>query len=102
MDLDCVQRSHQQAFETLPQLYAFTFIAATVFPLSAASNVGLWLYGRIVWTKGYAGSEGDPSKRYEHPLAFLIFASFMAQFLLAMLAAAEIVGLFPAIRGFLF
>ena len=96
---NCVQRSHQQAFETLPQLYVFTLIATLLFPVTAAVNVGLWLVGRMVWTKGYASSEGDASKRYDHPLAFLIFASFMAQFFVAVAAAGEIAGLWAAARG---
>ena len=61
--------------------------------------VFMWLYGRMKWSKSYAESEGDPSKRYDHPLAFLIFASFLGQFMLAIAASAEIVGLLPAIRS---
>eukprot|EP00325_Prymnesiales_sp_UTEX-LB-985_P033210 CAMPEP_0174716880 /NCGR_PEP_ID=MMETSP1094-20130205/25064_1 /TAXON_ID=156173 /ORGANISM="Chrysochromulina brevifilum, Strain UTEX LB 985" /LENGTH=245 /DNA_ID=CAMNT_0015916737 /DNA_START=22 /DNA_END=759 /DNA_ORIENTATION=+ len=99
---NCHQRSHQQAFETLPQFYLFTFSVAFVFPLTAAFNVGLWLYGRMKWSKGYAGSDGDPSKRYDHPLAFLIFASFMSQFLLTLIAATEITGLLPIVRELIF
>ena len=76
---NCVQRSHQQAFETLPQLLFFTATAALAYPLAAAANVALWLVGRVTWTAGYAQSGGDPAKRYDHPLAFLIFASYMAQ-----------------------
>ena len=34
---NCVQRSHQQAFETLPQLYAFTLTAGLCFPVTAAA-----------------------------------------------------------------
>jgi hypothetical protein len=93
---NCVQRSHQQAFETLPQLYAFTFSAALVFPVSAACNVTLWLYGRMKWSKAYAESGGDPSKRYDHPLAFFIFSSFLSQFILAMTAAFKIGGIVAA------
>ena len=90
---NCVQRSHQQAFETLPQLLFFTATAAIAYPLAAAANVALWLVGRVTWTAGYSSSGGDPAKRYDHPLAFLIFASYMAQFFVAMASAGAIAGL---------
>ena len=97
---NCVQRSHQQAFETLPQFLLFTFAAALVFPITSAVNVLMWMYGRIVWSTGYACSEGNAEKRYEHPLAFLIFSSVMAQFFLALAAGGEILGLWSALRVF--
>ena len=90
---NAVQRSHQQAFETLPQLLFFTLVATAAFPLAAAANIGLWLIGRIVWTNGYAGSGGDAKKRYDHPLAYLIFASYLSQFFIAVAAAGELTGL---------
>ena len=90
---NCVQRSHQQAFETLPQLLFFTATASLAYPLAAAANVALWLVGRVTWSAGYANSNGDPAKRYDHPLAFLIFASFMSQFFVAVAAAGAVAGL---------
>jgi hypothetical protein len=90
---NCVQRSHQQAFETLPQLLFMTAVVALVYPLTAAANIALWLIGRITWTAGYVNSAGDPAKRYDSPVAFFIFASFMSQFLVAVWAAAEIIGI---------
>ena len=98
---NCVQRSHQQAFETLPQLLCFTAVASTVFPLSAAANMALWLVGRVVWSTGYAASGGDAAKRYDHPLAYLIFASLVAQFGLAIVAGGEVAGLWAGVRGLL-
>ena len=91
---NCVQRSHQQAFETLPQLLFMTAVATVAFPLTAAANIALWLLGRITWTHGYVNSAGDPAKRYDSPFAFLIFASYMAQFFVAIATAAEVAG-FP-------
>lgn len=88
---NCIQRSHQQAFETLPQFYAMTAAAALKYPVTAAAVVGMWWYGRIKWSTGYAKSEGDAGKRYDHPLAYLIFASVFAQFLLAVTASSQIV-----------
>jgi hypothetical protein len=96
---NCVQRSHQQAFETLPQLLFFTAAAATAYPLTAAANMTLWLIGRLVWTNGYAASGGDPAKRYDHPLAFFIFSSLIAQFFVSLAAAGEIAGVWSAVRG---
>ena len=66
---NCAQRSHQQAFETLPQLLFFTLVASAAYPLAAAGNVALWLIGRVTWTAGYVESGGDPKNRYSHPLA---------------------------------
>jgi len=66
---NCAQRSHQQAFETLPQLLFFTLVASAAYPLAAAGNVALWLIGRVTWTNGYVDSGGDPKNRYSHPLA---------------------------------
>jgi hypothetical protein len=96
---NCVQRSHQQAFETLPQLLFMTGVATFAYPLTAAANIALWLLGRITWTHGYVNSAGDPAKRYDSPFAFLIFASYMAQFFVAMATAAEVAGLTGAIAG---
>ena len=45
-----MQRSHQQAFETLPQLLFFTLVASAAFPLAAAGIVALWIWGRLAWT----------------------------------------------------
>lgn len=89
---NCVQRSHQQAFETLPQFLFFTAAASILHPLTAAANVTMWLIGRMTWSSGYATSEGDPSKRYDHPLAFLIFSSVIAQFLVSVITGGEILG----------
>jgi hypothetical protein len=96
---NCAQRSHQQAFETLPQLLFFTLVASAAYPLAAAGNVALWLIGRVTWTNGYVESGGDPKNRYSHPLAFLIFASFMAQFFVAVAAAGELAGAWAALRA---
>ena len=96
---NCVQRSHQQAFETLPQLLFMTGVATFAYPLTAAANIALWLLGRITWTHGYVNSAGDPAKRYDSPFAILIFVSYMAQFFVAMATAAEVAGLTGAIAG---
>jgi len=90
---NCVQRSHQQAFETLPQLLFFTATASIAYPLAAAANVALWLVGRVTWTAGYCQSGGEPNKRYDHPLAFLIFASLMSQLFVAIASAGAVSGL---------
>ena len=90
---NAVQRSHQQAFETLPQLLFFTLVALAAFPLAAAANMALWLLGRVVWSRGYATSGGDAGRRYDHPLAYFIFAFFLAQFFIAVAAAGEMAGL---------
>jgi len=96
---NCVQRSHQQALETLTQMAVFTAVASAVFPVAAGLNMACWWYGRFVWATGYAESGGDASKRYDHPLAFMAMATVLGQFLLAVAAAGEVAGLWAAARA---
>ena len=98
---DTASTNVSQAWMTLPQFQCFTGVSMLTFPLTAGGVVGMWLVGRVVWTKGYMESAGQPGKRYDHPLAYWIFASVIAQFLLAMGSAGEISGLWPAVRGLL-
>jgi hypothetical protein len=51
----------------------------------------IWWYDFVAALRGIRiESGGDAGKRYDHPLAFLIFASFIAQFFVAVAAAGEI------------
>ena len=66
---NCVQRSHQQQLETLTQFFACILVSALVFPLTATLLLFISLVSRYVWAKSYSASDGDPSKRYDHPLS---------------------------------
>ena len=87
---NCVQRSHQQILETLPQYLFTSVVSGLCFPISTFAICTLWLVGRIVWAKGYASSEGDPSKRYSHPLSMHIWTSYLALFIMSLMTAVNI------------
>jgi len=75
---NCVQRSHQQILESLSQFNTCALVSGLSFPITTAAMVSLSFAARVVWTKGYACSEGDPKKRYDHPLAMHIWTSLFA------------------------
>ena len=87
---NCVQRSHQNIMETLPQFLLFSLASALSFPVTTAAACALWLKARMVWARGYAGSEGDPAKRYEHPFARHIWTTLIATFFMAIMSSANL------------
>ena len=60
---NCVQRGHQQAFETYPQFLALSIIGGLQFPVTVSIGGLLWIFARNAWAQGY--STGSPSKRYD-------------------------------------
>eukprot|EP00548_Thalassiothrix_antarctica_P002497 CAMPEP_0194147196 /NCGR_PEP_ID=MMETSP0152-20130528/22581_1 /TAXON_ID=1049557 /ORGANISM="Thalassiothrix antarctica, Strain L6-D1" /LENGTH=193 /DNA_ID=CAMNT_0038847907 /DNA_START=58 /DNA_END=636 /DNA_ORIENTATION=+ len=88
---NCVQRSHQQILETLPQYLLFSAIAGISFPLTTSASCLLWLYARIVWAKGYQKSEGDIKKRYDHPISKHIWTTLIAVFFMALMTCVNVV-----------
>ena len=91
---NCAQRSHQQIFETLPQFYVFTILGALEFPLTVGITTLLWAYARMKWAEGYAKSEGNPSKRYSHPLAYFIWIGLVFNMFTALYAICNISGIY--------
>eukprot|EP00729_Bicosta_minor_P021836 gene21836-8905_t len=91
---NCWQRSHQQALETLPQVYATTLFAGLAFPVTTTLGGLWWLAGRITWATGYAASEGNPAARYSHPLAKGIWSGYMVNLGLAVMTAVNFSGLY--------
>lgn len=87
---NCVQRSHQQILETLPQYFVASLVAGLSFPLFTAITCTIWLVARIVWANGYAKSEGDPQKRYSQPIAIFIWFGLMMNFFVAFMTTANI------------
>ncbi|GMI33539.1 hypothetical protein TrCOL_g11579 [Triparma columacea] len=88
---NCVQRSHQQIFETLAQFITANLIATIYFPISASVSVLVWFVGRVTWAKGYAASEGDPSKRYDSPFAYGIWTGYLSSMLLAVATCVRVI-----------
>ena len=91
---NCWQRSHQQALETLPQVYATTLFAGLAFPVTTTLGGLWWLAGRITWATGYAASEGNPAARYSHPLAKGIWSGYMVNLGLAVMTVVNFSGLY--------
>ncbi|TRM65915.1 hypothetical protein BD626DRAFT_486216 [Schizophyllum amplum] len=58
---NCTQRAHQNTLEQLPAIYTATVLSALKYPVFAASALGLWVIGRILYTSGYM--TGEPQKR---------------------------------------
>jgi glutathione S-transferase len=58
---NCIQRSHQNALEYLPNVLALQICMGLKFPITAAILGVGWSIGRIVYAAGY--SSGDPAKR---------------------------------------
>eukprot|EP00753_Platysulcus_tardus_P022691 PLAT9902.1.p3 GENE.PLAT9902.1~~PLAT9902.1.p3 ORF type:complete len:152 (+),score=18.85 PLAT9902.1:2-457(+) len=61
MVFNCVQRAHQNTLEYLPVALIGTLVTGLRRPLLAASLMGAWTLGRVLYTLGYAS--GDPEKR---------------------------------------
>ena len=87
---NCVQRSHQQTLESFPQFLFFSISASLCFPLTSTITCALWWYARVVWTNGYAKSEGDPAQRYSHPFSRFIWTGLLVQFLGSIMTALNI------------
>lgn len=61
MEFNCIQRSHQNTLEYLPNVLALQMAMGLKFPLAAGILGVGWTIGRLVYASGY--STGDPSKR---------------------------------------
>ena len=70
----CHQRAHQNALETFPMFLTLSAAGGARYPIATAVHGACWLLGRIVWTRGYLSA--TPIKRYDNPLANLIWFSF--------------------------
>lgn len=59
---NCIQRGHQQSFETLPMFLALLLIVGLRFPVTAAVAGMAYAFGRLCYFHLY--STGDPNMRY--------------------------------------
>mmetsp|Transcript_85157 Transcript_85157/g.260228 ORF Transcript_85157/g.260228 Transcript_85157/m.260228 type:complete len:200 (-) Transcript_85157:50-649(-) len=80
-DFNCVQRGHQQALETYPQILVCSLIGGLRHPVLACIGQTAWMVARWKWAAGYA--TGDPKARYGSKWAFHIWTSMLLQFSLA-------------------
>ena len=58
---NCIQRSHQNTLEYLPNVLALEMAMGLKFPVVAGSLGLAWVIGRLIYAAGY--SSGDPAKR---------------------------------------
>jgi glutathione S-transferase len=86
---NCVQRSHQQMIETLTQFNISAMLSALNYPVVAAFLALLHLISRKVWCRCYAGSEGEPGKRYDHSLSKHIWTSLLGLLILSLLSGMK-------------
>jgi glutathione S-transferase len=79
---NCVQRGHQQAFETLSGFLVCSLIGGLGFPVSCALGGCLWSYARWQWFSGYAS--GVPSNRYSDFFSRGIWSGYLLQIVAAL------------------
>ncbi|CEF99934.1 Membrane-associated, eicosanoid/glutathione metabolism (MAPEG) protein [Ostreococcus tauri] len=64
-EFDCVQRGHQNTLEQFPTVFptvaTTAMCAGLAFPRAAATCLGFWIVGRVLYIRGYA--TGVPGKR---------------------------------------
>uniref|UniRef100_A0A7S1FAW8 Glutathione transferase n=1 Tax=Noctiluca scintillans TaxID=2966 RepID=A0A7S1FAW8_NOCSC len=86
---NCVQRGHQQALETYPQVLAFSLIGGLAHPVLTSLGQVVWMIARWKWAQGYAS--GDPLKRYSSSKwSFHIWTSLILQMVLAGSTAVQV------------
>ncbi|CAB9514277.1 Microsomal glutathione S-transferase [Seminavis robusta] len=66
---NCVQRSHQQIFETFPQTCLLSMVGAVHYPITIAATLTVYAIGRYTLSMCYAAADGDADKRYSSKLA---------------------------------
>jgi glutathione S-transferase len=89
---NCVQRGHQQALETYTQFITFSIVSGLRFPVATAFTGLMWIFCRAKWAEGYA--TGEPSRRYDHFLAFGIWVTLIFLLLGAIGTVAKVFLLF--------
>ena len=65
--MPCLQRSHQNTLEYLPNVLALQIAMGIKYPIVAASLGVAWCVARVAYAVGY--STGDPMKRAPGSLA---------------------------------
>ncbi|KAL9181815.1 hypothetical protein ACHAXT_012158 [Thalassiosira profunda] len=91
---NCVQRSHQQIYETFTTAVVSGLAASLTFPLCSAASTLTYAVGRYYLSKGYAEAAeegGDASKRYKYPLAKYMWFGYLGNIALGMASCVMIV-----------
>jgi uncharacterized MAPEG superfamily protein len=60
MRFNCAQRAHQNTLEVMPHTLFTILFAGLRYPTLATALGSLWVFGRVIYTMGYA--TGDPDK----------------------------------------
>ena len=60
MKFNCAQRAHHNTLEVMPHTLFTLLFSGLRYPGAATALGAVWLFGRIVYTMGYA--TGDPAK----------------------------------------
>ena len=60
MKFNCAQRAHQNTLEVVPHALFTILFSGLRYPTAATALGSLWVFGRIIYTMGYA--TGDASK----------------------------------------
>lgn len=87
---NCVQRSHQQIFETFPQHCLLSMVGALHYPISTACSTLVYAAGRITMSRCYAAADGDPKKRYTSKLSRLVWYGHFATVIIAGISSASL------------
>lgn len=88
---NCVQRSHQHIFETLPGVMLTAIINAFQYPCLTAIYTALYAAGRVVFTTAYGKSEGEVAKRYENPIAMFLWYGLLGNYILSLFSCANMI-----------
>ena len=88
---NCVQRSHQQIFETFPQMCLLSMVGAVHYPIATAITLTSYCIGRFTLSQGYAAGEGDAAQRYSHPFAVFTWYGYMSTMAVAAISGISFV-----------
>ena len=79
---NCIQRSHQQIFETYTTCCVSALVGAVSFPVCTSLSTLMYAVGRYYLSRGYFECEGDASKRYKYKLARYMWYGFLGNMIL--------------------
>ena len=88
---NCIQRSHQQIFETFTTVVLSGMVGAITFPLCTSISSLTYAIGRYYLSKGYSECEGDASKRYKYRVAKYMWYGLLSNVILGTASCAMIV-----------
>jgi glutathione S-transferase len=72
MRFNCTQRAHQNTLEVVPHALFTILFSGLRYPTVATALGSLWVFGRIIYTMGYA--TGDPAKVCLLPSTYQMWA----------------------------